>query len=344
MRRAFVRLCQDGLRGARQDDRPSNPQKAILKAAADSDVEAIIKLLGSCGGWLDAVSTSTAAHRLAKILRFRRAAGAQRQKRRALEALRDPMMRNCNSFGPQAIANSMWALATLSQGHDPKLFRRLGEAASAQLGLFRGVHLSNLIWAHATLSRSDAPLVPLLSQEAAERAEQRELSPQSIANIVWSHAILNAWHGDLFDRAGEAARDAAADFNAQDLSNTLWAFMMLPTPSVAQDALFSAMATAAIAKVESLPPQDLTSIVWAFAEMMQRKHGVRELALQRTFGARDLRLSSSRCARNAAECIAGVSKIGAEAVGSAHSMAHSGPRLASPGVHEELSTDRKSVV
>lgn len=286
MRRTIVRRCSNFPHGTQQDYLSANPQKAILRAAAESDVEGIIKIVDRCGSWLDAVTTSTAAHRLAKILRFRRSAGAQRQKSKAVQALRDPLLRNVDEFGPQAIANSMWALASLAAGHDPVLFRRLGEAASAQLGLFRGVHLSNLVWAHATLSRSDSPLMPLLSDEAAKRAEQRELSPQSIANIVWGHAILNAWHGKLFDRTGEAARDAAADFNAQDLSNTLWAFIALPTPCATQESLFLAMAIAAKGKVESLPPQDLTSIMWAFAEMRQRKYGVRELRLSPWRGVR----------------------------------------------------------
>jgi len=112
-------------------------------------------------------------------------------------------------------------------------------------------------------------LLPQLSAELCQRGKAHELTPQSLANVLWSLAKLNAWNTTVVTELGGGAVVAAAadGFNARDLANTLWAFVEHGGFTAGNWPLFITMAVAATRRATAMPPQDLTNIVWAFAEV-----------------------------------------------------------------------------
>mmetsp|Transcript_116061 Transcript_116061/g.374953 ORF Transcript_116061/g.374953 Transcript_116061/m.374953 type:complete len:304 (-) Transcript_116061:9-920(-) len=243
-------------------------QELILQAAARRDAEGILSLVRNHSESLGPVSVVTAVHRLAKLLGARPSLG-----RRALDELQKPLAVRVHDMRPQAVANSMWALATL-HCEDAELLSRLSDAAVRQLERFQGRHLSNAAWALATLVRSSDSLVVALSVEVSKRA-RREFSPQGLSILLWSFAALRELELRVFDALGPGVLAAAADFNAQDIANTLWALTLHPERTALHGPLLPALASAARRRRSSLLPEDLTNIVWAFAEEYQGMPGAR---------------------------------------------------------------------
>ncbi|KAJ1452072.1 hypothetical protein M885DRAFT_445539, partial [Pelagophyceae sp. CCMP2097] len=96
------------------------------------------------------------------------------------------------------------------------------------------------------------------------------------ADIVqpWKpHEIADACRGVAKVGAVEASKNllgavaavlpALADFEGQDLANTLWSYARA---GVEAPCLFEAAAAAAVGKVSDFEPQDLANTVWAFAK------------------------------------------------------------------------------
>ena len=83
-----------------------------------------------------------------------------------------------------------------------------------------------------------------------------------------------------------------AEFNAQDLANTAWAF----AKACHEDALlFAALARASARRLDDFNPQDLVNTAWAFAKLGQLDAPL-FAALARSLTAR--RLDDLRCTFN----------------------------------------------
>ena len=219
-------------------------QQSILAASARGDAEGILSLLQP---EISPINVATAAHRLAKL----RPTGSLRERCRA--QLRLPVQANLRELEPQGTANIVWALAVL-HGDLP-----LGRAAE-QLSEFSGRHLSNVAWALAKVLCRERPLVLELSGQVAAKA--MELSPQSLANLLWSFAYLAMWEN--LDSLAESVAGSASALNPRDLSNTLWA--LSNGPEIDCKELLTKLACATKDQASSLHPNDLTSIAWAFVE------------------------------------------------------------------------------
>eukprot|EP00927_Polykrikos_kofoidii_P028100 TRINITY_DN24592_c0_g2_i2.p1 TRINITY_DN24592_c0_g2~~TRINITY_DN24592_c0_g2_i2.p1 ORF type:complete len:297 (-),score=55.72 TRINITY_DN24592_c0_g2_i2:20-886(-) len=240
-------------------------QMMILEAAAQRDVQALLGVVRTRASELNAVSVSTAAHRLARLLKAERRQHGPAS-RRSVHELRAPLLSLADKLGPQGIANTLWALATL-HCEDDELFSRLSEVAAEQTQQCSALHLSNLAWALATLSKSESTLVAPLANEVPLRAAAGEFTPQGLSNILWSFVELRNWDARVFDSVGAASAVAASKFNAQDFSNTLWAFSMYPRHSSEHKPMLRSFAVAAASIAPRLKPQDLSNIVWAFADV-----------------------------------------------------------------------------
>eukprot|EP00933_Yihiella_yeosuensis_P025343 TRINITY_DN19687_c0_g1_i1.p1 TRINITY_DN19687_c0_g1~~TRINITY_DN19687_c0_g1_i1.p1 ORF type:complete len:370 (+),score=53.26 TRINITY_DN19687_c0_g1_i1:89-1198(+) len=257
-------------------------QDRILQASKGNDVEGILQAVRDHGEtYIGPVCAATATHRLAKALRSRRQHLRGPLRERCLVELREPLLLSLHEFGTQAIANTFWALATLSS-EDEELLGKLSSAATVKITQFQGRHLSNVCWSLATLQHSDDELLKTLSEEIPVRARASEFTPQSLANILWSYATLSEWNAGVFEGHAEAVQHLAMSFNAQDLSNTLWALTSYPGTerqtdnahsssrifgsSPGGETLLVALAAAAKLQASGLRPQDLSSIAWAFAD------------------------------------------------------------------------------
>lgn len=220
-------------------------QQSILAASARGDAEGI---LSSLQPEISPINVATAAHRLAKL----RPTGSLRERCRV--QLRLPIQANLRELEPQGTANILWALAVL-HGDLP-----LGRAAE-QLTEFSGRHLSNVAWALAKALCREGPLVLQLSGQVAAKA--MELSPQSLANLLWSFAYLVMWEN--LDELAESVAGTASALSPRDLSNTLWALSNGPKIMDCKE-LLTKLACATRGQASSLHPNDLTSIAWSFVD------------------------------------------------------------------------------
>ncbi len=169
-------------------------------------------------------------------------------------------MEECN---PQALANSLWALATLGLRPDQGFMAEWTKAAQRQMEEFNPQNLSNSLWALATLGlRPDQGFMAAWTKAAQHRME--EFNPQALANSLWALATLGLRPDQGFMAAWtKAAQHRMGEFNPQDLSNSLWA---LATLGLRPDQGFMAEWTkAAQRQMEEFNPQDLSNSLWACA-------------------------------------------------------------------------------
>jgi hypothetical protein len=68
--------------------------------------------------------------------------------------------------------------------------------------------------------------------EVTHSPPRSELTPQSLANVLWSFAFLAMWESKMMLAPLEAVHSYAEAFNPRDLSNTLWALSMYKASGV----------------------------------------------------------------------------------------------------------------
>lgn len=181
--------------------------------------------------------------------------------KRALETL--------PAFSPQNIANFAWSLATLKEkSHDAKAFM---EAAAyivtqrlqgSEADDFSRQHLSNLIWAYATMEKQPGGGMSDATAKAMALRVQY-CNPQELSNTVWSFAKLNRYNQPLMHAFAKEATQRMGEFvQPQNLANLAWAF-----GKVAHfDAhLMSRVADQTVKLIKDLALQHFTNIAWSFA-------------------------------------------------------------------------------
>ena len=155
----------------------------------------------------------------------------------------------------------------LISSQEDMLWESLCIRASEQIREFSGRHLANVAWSLALMSRN-GPLLTGLSHEVLLKAESSELTPQSLANVLWSFACLALWDSADSCRVPlEAVHNYAEVFNGRDLSNTLWALSLYDThDAVHWHRVLISLAQTATKRAGQLHPNDLTSVAWAFVD------------------------------------------------------------------------------
>eukprot|EP00439_Symbiodinium_sp_Y106_P066261 s47_g10.t1 len=239
-------------------------QQALCSASRCRDAEKILRVIGHES--VTPIQVATASHRLAKTMM-----GSSEASRQAgLKKLTAPIYRSLAEFGPQAAANTLWALAKLSCKDSPLLQNVCGKT-SQLIPLCTGRHLSNVAWSMATLSQNDAMLLSAISLHMAAPTIRENLSNQSIANTLWSFAVLDAPNLPLICCLMETVASSRYPINSQDVSNILWA--IAPETANLKCEVVWRPFTAAIAQksqeqAAELPVQELVSVAWAFADVV----------------------------------------------------------------------------
>ena len=103
----------------------------------------------------------------------------------------------------------------------------------------------------------------VLAKEAARQAQDG--APRELANIMWALAkfkLTEAAAPEVFDALAQACAAKAPAFNAQDVSNTAWAWA---TAGVSTNQGWDALAAHAPSKIESFDQRALSLTAWAFA-------------------------------------------------------------------------------
>ena len=185
-----------------------------------------------------------------------------------LEAMQTRATATAGEFDPQAIANVLWALATMGERADRELLAAMQSRATVTAGEFKPRDVANLLRALATMGeRADRGLLEAMQARATATAE--EFKPPEVANLLWSLATMGetADQGLLVTMQARAT-ETAEKFIPQAVANLLWS---LATMGVRADReLLQAMKRRATAKVEDFMSQDVANVLWALATMGDR--------------------------------------------------------------------------
>eukprot|EP00984_Skeletonema_dohrnii_P013477 scaffold5585_cov94-Skeletonema_dohrnii-CCMP3373.AAC.4 len=104
----------------------------------------------------------------------------------------------------------------------------------------------------------------------ASRDKLDNFDARCLSNIAYAYALIKYVpefddESDLFDHIATQAALRSAEFNAQELSNMMWAYAIVDKPHAL---LFEVMGDQVVASVHlgAFKPQNLANIVWAYAK------------------------------------------------------------------------------
>jgi len=162
----------------------------------------------------------------------------------------------------QCMSIVAWSCATL-QIHHKAVFENIAEITASRLSELKPYELSNLAWAYAKLGLSSSELFKNLVAHMLARREG-EFKTQCLSTIAWALAAAKRRNLAVFRSIAQEIAPKAADLKPQDISNTLWAYAK---SRVAHEQLFSSIGQAASSdtKIWLFKPQEFTMSAWAFA-------------------------------------------------------------------------------
>jgi uncharacterized protein with PIN domain len=195
--------------------------------------------------------------------------------RKALQTLEEAALKTIEEFGPQEISNTLHIIAKKRHvPANESLIAELGRKAVATATAFNAQAVANTLWAYATMgTRPGERLIRAL--EAQAEATAASFNAQNVANTLWAYATMGRQPGDRTGSPGrqpgerlmqalEAQAEAnAASFNAQNVANTLWAYAtMCRKPG---ERLMQALEERAQAVAASFTTQEVSNTLWAYA-------------------------------------------------------------------------------
>ena len=185
--------------------------------------------------------------------------------RRLVAELFVPSLNSAADFGPQAIANTLWALATLKLSPPPALLVSLQTTAAVTRETWRPQGIAITLWSLASLGVELLPaLLRRLLSEAVKQAD--DFSPQSVANLLWATATMRLDPGrELVRVLTLRSVQCAGEFNAQSISMLLWS--LASSEHEISPALASAITTQAVECGHEFTPQGISCVLWAFATL-----------------------------------------------------------------------------
>eukprot|EP00984_Skeletonema_dohrnii_P015300 scaffold6582_cov83-Skeletonema_dohrnii-CCMP3373.AAC.1 len=150
-----------------------------------------------------------------------------------------------------------------------KLFQFFAGASMGKLDQFDARGLSNLAYAYALIDYvpefdDGSDLFDHITMNAVEIGA--EFNAQDISNMMWAFATVNKSHVVLFEAIGDqvVAFEHLGEFRPQALSNTVWAYA---TANVPHPKLFEKVANHIVEsnRLDRYIPQDLSIIAWAYS-------------------------------------------------------------------------------
>jgi len=196
----------------------------------------------------------------------------------AVEAL------GASKFSAQNLCNLMWALAVLElRSHTlADLVGELGsELASRSVEELKAHHVSLALWAMRKVSRADDAKFDAVFRELAPVVTTKlpEFDAQSLSTVAWAYAdsyaaapsAAKAAHVEsyalpLFNAIDDLVDNSTVLSNASgiDFSHLAWAFASVRHPG---GRCLPALETALLGYKDSLNPQCVCNIAWAFAKL-----------------------------------------------------------------------------
>jgi len=162
---------------------------------------------------------------------------------------------------PQAIANTAWAAATLSQ---PTLlfFEELEKHPHLLTDKGKPQELANTVWAFAKLQIPAPNLCAALRKHGAALVNKGK--PATIANTAWAYAELGEGAPSLFREIEKRAEFLVDKGSAQEIADTVWAFARLQYDA---PELMDQVAAASTKLIERGNDEDVANLAKAFAEI-----------------------------------------------------------------------------
>ena len=178
----------------------------------------------------------------------------------------------------QAIANILWAFAKAGE-FAPQIFEKLATAAHQRLAEFESRELSSVVWAHVTEGTlgsgtlvCTAPLLDAVAQMFVHKLDGFA-TVMDVAILAWSYATAMA--DDVAEEKASVRVTAMlramvtrstqmlADSSPQDLSSLLWAFAKLDHPA---ESLFDAAGPIALRQISAFRAFDVSMLMYAYAK------------------------------------------------------------------------------
>ncbi|KAI7837274.1 hypothetical protein COHA_008888 [Chlorella ohadii] len=237
-----------------------------------TDLGTIFSIVRDAGHLMDSINTSTAVHRLGKVVRRLRDKDAGLPKRvvqdeqyRRLVARVQKLAEGQGEGGtaryrPRGLANTLWGLAAL------------GDVGSSDLALtlalrvcdfyhteYRPQELSNVVWALGTLGVLCAPTLDTVLAGVVSQLKERGMGsdgfiPQALSNMVWACAHLrNGTRGCSGPTSGGGPPTTVAKDSRPD-----WT----PSPQ-----FLKAVASAATTCMPDFQSQSLANLLWGYCKL-----------------------------------------------------------------------------
>jgi len=172
-----------------------------------------------------------------------------------------------DTFNSQAIANTVWAFA--SMGHytpSSKLFLdALAKSAIKKLGQFNSQEMAITTWGYATLNHPSPKLFDAISYQAIQKLPT--FNSQGIANTVWAYATMGHLASELFFAVSQLVIERIEMFNSQAVITNTAANCGggYPMGNLPPEFLNAASSMASFAKVDIFNSQAIANTVWAYA-------------------------------------------------------------------------------
>ena len=180
-------------------------------------------------------------------------AGRQNQHLVVVRILRQvamAMIDRPGDFRPQHVSNSVWAMATMGFG--------VGEDARQGVREINGAPLLQ-----TDNIESDRKLMMAVLHSVAKSSIPRlsRFSSQGLSNLAWSFAKLGHCHPELFHEISIALAAQRQPPNGQDIANTLWAFATVGYHD--EDAFERTLSRVNRRTINTMQLQEISNVFWA---------------------------------------------------------------------------------
>jgi hypothetical protein len=213
---------------------------------------------------LPAVTENAGPQAVSNTLHALAKLGERREGAAVLDAVEARADRLVEEFRhPMDISNTVWAFATLGRRDAPNLFTAIDARADWLVAKGKPQEIANTAWAFATLRR-DAPKLLAAIDERGAWLVRESKHPQDVSHTAWAFATLGKHAPTFFSAIDERADWLAMESNPQAISNTAWAFATLGQIS---PKLFRAIDARAAYLIKEGQPQNISNTAWAFAKL-----------------------------------------------------------------------------
>ena len=223
----------------------------------------ITDLMYLYGNQFNAVNIATSLHRLASQFRF--------DVRRYSEAIRIVLDRaretNFEGFSPRELANVIWAMAKTEMPCKEEIFNHVSKKAICSFSDadYTPQAIANLLWGMAKAGHPNEALFTHLSGIAV-RTGLRGFNAQNLSNSLWALSTAQLPSAQLFNMIGDfivAEHGNLRGFSPQNMANAVWAMAKVNMPHVELFELISLKATQS--RFSGFKPQEIANLVWAMS-------------------------------------------------------------------------------